>query len=963
MPLVENEDVREAKQILSGQEASLDKILKLAKRLREQDLFGYARKLLARAREMKETNWTEKSRKKMAQEHAHATYKDPDLPLDQKFEHAIAILGDGDNLQTTTDQETLGLAGAIYKRMWEVSGQRRHLERSYAYYFRGYKQGINDNDKGYTPINAAFVQDLLANLEEEIAAEDLIIPTTAVARRAESRRIREKIVEKLGKMETEDVEKLKKGGIKEEELIISGKYWPLMTMAEACFGLKKFDQARDWLNKAREVPDVPDWQRQSSVTQFAALARLFAREAERASKSLAIAIQQKEAAEDNLEKCGELEKRLQIANQEKEAAEDNPKKRDELEKLLQIAEQDKKAAEDNAKKAREVLKEFLDKDAALDSALVGKVGLALSGGGFRAALFHIGVLAKLADIGVLNRVEALSCVSGGSIVGAHYYLELRKLFKEKADDQFEHCDYLSIVKNLEREFLEGVKRNIRTRVLAGWWTNMKMIFLSDYSRTMRVGELYEKHIFSRVADNEGDEPRYLNKLRIEPQDEDRKTFSPNRDNWRRKNKVPMLILNATSLNTGHNWQFTASFMGEPPTPIDTEVDANPRLRRMYYENAPNHHQNIRLGYAVAASSCVPGMFEPLALPGLYKDQTVRLVDGGVFDNQGAASLLEQGCSILLVSDASGQMGATPDPSSGELGVLLRSASISQERVRHSQFRELQARRRSSLLQGLMFIHLKKDLNSDPVDWIDCPDPYDASADALPPELRGPLTRYGVRKDLQRLLSEIRTDLDSFTEGEAYSLMASGYFMTEHEFARSIQSSKVFPGITDERVKRRSAWRFLNFEEALKQPGRAENLKRLLEAGSSLGFKIWQLSKPLIILKQLGTVAALALLVSLLLMYVKHPEWGEISLLKIGFGESALYTLKLSVVGYAAIVILLGRVFGPFVMKIVNWRKTAREWAIGIAMSLLGFVIARLHIWTFDKLFLRWGRLKSVLGRE
>jgi predicted acylesterase/phospholipase RssA len=52
--------------------------------------------------------------------------------------------------------------------------------------------------------------------------------------------------------------------------------------------------------------------------------------------------------------------------------------------------------------------------------LNGKVGLALSGGGFRAAFFHVGVLARLAD------VEALSCVSGGSILGALYYLELRR---------------------------------------------------------------------------------------------------------------------------------------------------------------------------------------------------------------------------------------------------------------------------------------------------------------------------------------------------------------------------------------------------------------------------------------------------------------------------------------------------------------------------------------------------------
>jgi len=35
-------------------------------------------------------------------------------------------------------------------------------------------------------------------------------------------------------------------------------------------------------------------------------------------------------------------------------------------------------------------------------------------------------------------------------------------------------------------------------------------------------------------------------------------FKPKCDNWPRDAKVPDLILNATALNTGHNWQFTAS---------------------------------------------------------------------------------------------------------------------------------------------------------------------------------------------------------------------------------------------------------------------------------------------------------------------------------------------------------------------------------------------------------------------
>ena len=56
------------------------------------------------------------------------------------------------------------------------------------------------------------------------------------------------------------------------------------------------------------------------------------------------------------------------------------------------------------------------------SAVIGKVGLALSGGGFRASFYHLGVLARLAELDVLRHVDVLSCVSGGSIVGACYWL-------------------------------------------------------------------------------------------------------------------------------------------------------------------------------------------------------------------------------------------------------------------------------------------------------------------------------------------------------------------------------------------------------------------------------------------------------------------------------------------------------------------------------------------------------------
>src|SRR5262249_54793417 len=100
----------------------------------------------------------------------------------------------------------------------------------------------------------------------------------------------------------------------------------------------------------------------------------------------------------------------------------------------------------------------------LQAATLGKVGLALSGGGFRAALFHVGVLAHLAELDALRGVEVILCVSGGSIVGGHYYLEVRKLLQEKNDDDITREDYIAIVQRIERDLLAGVQRNIRWRV-------------------------------------------------------------------------------------------------------------------------------------------------------------------------------------------------------------------------------------------------------------------------------------------------------------------------------------------------------------------------------------------------------------------------------------------------------------------------------------------------------------------
>lgn len=853
-----------AEEIVSGVAVTPAEALALERVLRNARRFGWARKVLARAATHDSLLSDMPLRRQLAQKQALCTYKDPDLPTDQKLEDALQILQRVDDLASSTDQETLGLAGAIFKRKWELMAQERLLEVSLGYYFRGYRQGVA-RDFGYTAINAAYVLDALAD-QETVDGHHAELVAHAAQRRDLARRIRTEICAALPALaESPDGQWL------------GTTWWFLVTLGEAHFGLRDPASARTWLMRAAALPDVPDWEKEATARQIAGLLRVM----------------------DNA---------------------------------------DRRAGRPTDAAAERVLGDFLGSNlAAKESVLRGKVGLALSGGGFRASFYHVGVLARLAEVDLLRHVEFLSCVSGGSIIGAHFYLEVKALLTRKADADITRQDYIDIVQRIEKDFFAGVASNIRTRIAAELLTNLKMMFLPWYSRTMRAGELYEREIFSRVPDGHGKAPRFMDDLKIVPLGED--DFSPKDHNWRRSAKVPILVLNATSLNTGHNWQFTATWMGEPPAGINSEVDANFRLRRMYYSEAPEPHRRVRLGHAVAASACVPGLFEPLTLAGLYERTptdgdrklrpVVRLVDGGVHDNQGVASLLEQGCSVLLVSDASGQMDDSDVPSNGLLGVPLRANSILQSRVRASQFEDLASRRRGGLLRGLMFVHLKKDLETQTVDWLQCKQP------STPPA-NDPLLPYGVHRLVQRKLAAIRTDLDSFSEVEASALMASGYLMTKHALDGPVLGHPV-------QQQMRKSWGFLAVESLLKDATPGTPLWRQLGVANQLFFKVWKLIRQL---RWLGWVLALALLG--LLVYLVWQGWDhEIGRLRVGSVAAFVFFGVLPLLG-------LG-----FVGKVVRYRKTGTDVLIGAGTALFGFLLARLHLHVFDKLFLWQGRVSRL----
>jgi predicted acylesterase/phospholipase RssA len=547
-----------------------------------------------------------------------------------------------------------------------------------------------------------------------------------------------------------------------------------------------------------------------------------------------------------------------------------------------------------------------------------KLGLALSGGGFRASLYHIGVLARLADEDQLRRVEVLSCVSGGSIVGAYYYLELRRLLESTPDTEITRDDYVEVVRRVAKGFLKGVQRNIRTRVLASPTASLAVLF-GDQTRTKYLGELIESELYANVEDGHPEgEPRYISALAIRPF-EAPEDFHPRRHNWLRQAKVPVLILNATTLNTGHLWQFTATWMGEPPEPINPLVDLRERLRRLYYSEAPPEFQRIRLGHAVAASAGVPGLFEPFELDGLYPNRKVRLVDGGVFDNQGVEGLLAEDCRDLMVSDASGPLCAEADVAAGRIGVPVRSNSIGMSLVRDRQYQSLWMLKETGSVSRVIWVHLAQGVaGGATVDWIGCDPPTSTHRDHTPP-----------RALIDERIAAMRTDLDSFSEAEAYVLMTSGYRMIE----RALRGARMADAAPLE-----TSWPFFAVEPIMnRQRGyeRAhERLLQLLRASSQTLFKLRWIVPSL-------TPVSLAVAVAALYWAFRSP--GSLPPIPVR-------TLAVAGASVAATAFLLSQ------MRRVVRTQVSLSGLVITLLALVAWIPARLHLRLLDPLFLKLGEV-------
>ncbi|AYQ15964.1 patatin-like phospholipase family protein [Bacillus paralicheniformis] len=560
-----------------------------------------------------------------------------------------------------------------------------------------------------------------------------------------------------------------------------------------------------------------------------------------------------------------------------------------------------------------------------------KLGLALSGGGFRAGFFHIGVLSRMADIGLLRHVDLISAVSGGSIIGTLYYLRLKKLYESKKGAEVKDEDYQNMMVEIQNDFLRAVQCNIRLRTFTNPLKNLKMC-LPNYSRSDYAGELFEKFMFKPVgAFCECKRCIYMHDLTI---------------NTTIKNaKIPKLLMNATVLKNGHNWVFTNSGMGE----IDRDksllfVDGNFKLERVKsYQDlcksnchsrceeqnkrkrGPCKHSCFRLGHAVAASASVPGVFVPLAISDLYEEGIrVQLADGGVHDNQGISTLLSERpkCTHFIISDASKQMESEKEPSTHIPGVVGRSASILADLVREKQISgHMKKYHRTTAL-----LHLKKRLSIDSIPI--------KNQERQGCSFKGPYHTYGVNEEVQNLLSKVRTDLDSFSEVEAYSLMLDGYKMSEYEFKRS----QIKDLAAKSPIKPKN-YRFFEIDSWLTAEEIHPYYKRLLTASSKTLFKPFRINRGL------GNIGILvAVFIGIMLMpNIEIPS--NISLPTVLFILPILYVLLLK-------AIYTGRLRNPAI-------KILFKIVPAVLIALTGFIFVNMYLLVFDKLFLYFGSMQKL----
>jgi NTE family protein len=269
--------------------------------------------------------------------------------------------------------------------------------------------------------------------------------------------------------------------------------------------------------------------------------------------------------------------------------------------------------------------------------------LCLSGGGYRAMLFHVGALWRLNTAGYLRKLVRVSSVSGGSITSAVLALAWRDLrFSGGTPD---------VAENFEELVVKPV-RDMSTKLIDIWAALRGLLVPTWASRYVakRYGSLFAGRTLHDLPALDGD---------------------------------PEFVITASNLQSGVLWQFSRDSAGD---------------YRVGWVQEPD----VGVAEAVAASSAFPPFLSPAIFkfkgsdvwPARLSDlnrppftTNVTLTDGGVYDNLGLETAWKY-FDTILVSDGGGKMQAVEKPGRSYPFQFLRIRDMADNQVRGLRKRQL-----------------------------------------------------------------------------------------------------------------------------------------------------------------------------------------------------------------------------------------------------------------------------------
>lgn len=301
-----------------------------------------------------------------------------------------------------------------------------------------------------------------------------------------------------------------------------------------------------------------------------------------------------------------------------------------------------------------------------------KVGLSLSGGGYRAAVYHLGTLRKLNEMGVLPLVDELSTVSGGSIIGAFYGLHGRNF------EEFERKLRMAVQGNVIRGILLSPRFLVLAVVLLAALAGIVYALFTPYAWMGFVGLLVVLGLFMTF------QFRLFPVSRIIEELYDRFFFHGK--TLADLGSKPVLVINSTNLETGRPFVFSQDRMGDSTYEFDEKAGSGARF---LFKAA-----KFPIARSVAASACVPFAFSPIRIakeyftnPDDHRQYHPALVDGGVYDNQGIHKLSSTKsshfCDYVIVSDAGNRM-PFEHHYTNTVSLLIRTSDVFMRRIKNMQ---------------------------------------------------------------------------------------------------------------------------------------------------------------------------------------------------------------------------------------------------------------------------------------